>query len=104
MNMNRNGHGNITHFKRQTVKWGEKLPYAGYDRFWPSINLLTFRGKVEGKVKAIPLNTWTGPFHFQEVEVTGFQDNRHMKVFRLSALRTGRVGGNYYFHIMIPKC
>ena len=30
------------------------------------------------------------PRGFQEVEVPRFQDNRHMKVARLSALRTGR--------------
>ena len=28
---------------------------------------------------------------FQEVEIPRFQDNRHMKVVRLSALRTGRL-------------
>ena len=28
---------------------------------------------------------------FQEVEAPRFQDNRHMKVFRLSALSTGRL-------------
>jgi len=31
------------------------------------------------------------PWGFQEVEVPGFQDSRHMKVVRLSALRTGRL-------------
>jgi hypothetical protein len=31
------------------------------------------------------------PWEFQEVEVLIFQDNRHMKVVRLSALRTGRL-------------
>jgi hypothetical protein len=39
------------------------------------------------KGKAIPLQTWTG----QEVEAPRFQDSRHMKVLRLSALRTGRL-------------
>jgi hypothetical protein len=42
---------------------------------------------VKGKGKAIPLQAWTGP----EVEATRFQDNRHMKVVRLSALRTGHL-------------
>ena len=28
---------------------------------------------------------------FQEDKVPSFQDNRHMKVVRLSALRTGRI-------------
>jgi hypothetical protein len=37
--------------------------------------------------KAIPLQTlW-----FQEVEAPRFLDNRHIKVARLSALRTGRL-------------
>ena len=39
--------------------------------------------------KAIPLQAWTRPWGFQEVEAPRFQDNRHMKVVRLSALRTG---------------
>jgi hypothetical protein len=31
------------------------------------------------------------PLGFQEVEAPEFLDNRHMKVVRLSALRTGRL-------------
>jgi hypothetical protein len=31
------------------------------------------------------------PWGFQQVEDPRFQDNRHMKVVRLSALRTGRL-------------
>ena len=31
------------------------------------------------------------PWGFQDVEAPKFQDNRHMKVIRLSALRTGRL-------------
>jgi hypothetical protein len=31
------------------------------------------------------------PLGFQEVEATRFVDSRHMKVVRLSALRTGRL-------------
>jgi len=38
---------------------------------------------VRGKGKAVPLQAWTGP------EGSRFQDNQHMKVVRLSALRTG---------------
>jgi len=34
------------------------------------------------------------PRGFQEVEASKFQDNRHMKVVKLSALRTSRL----YFH------
>jgi len=32
------------------------------------------------KGKAMPLQAWTDPEGFQEVEVTRFQDNWHMKV------------------------
>jgi hypothetical protein len=42
------------------------------------------------KGKAFPLQAWTGPWGFQEFEAPEFLDNRHMKVVRLSALRTGR--------------
>jgi hypothetical protein len=44
---------------------------------------------VSGKKgKAIPLQAWRG---FQETEAPRFHDNRHMKVVRLSALRTSRL-------------
>jgi len=43
------------------------------------------------KGKAIPLHAWERPSRFQEVEAPRFQDNRHMKVIRLSALRTSRL-------------
>jgi hypothetical protein len=49
---------------------------------------------VKKKGKAVPLQAWTGPqgsLGFQEVEAPRFLDSRHMKVVRLSALRTGRV-------------
>ena len=39
----------------------------------------------------IPLRAWTGPEVSRGVEVPRFQDSRHMKVVRLSALRTGRL-------------
>jgi hypothetical protein len=41
--------------------------------------------------KAIPLQAWTGPDGSKGAEAPKFQDNRHMKVVRLSALRTGRL-------------
>jgi hypothetical protein len=43
------------------------------------------------KGKAFPLQAWTGPWGFQELEAPEFLDSRHMKVVRLSALRTGRL-------------
>jgi len=38
-----------------------------------------------------PITGLDSPWGFQEVEAPRFQDNRHMKVVRLSALRTGRL-------------
>ena len=43
------------------------------------------------KGKAIALHAWTGPEASRRLEAPRFLDNRHMKVVRLSALRTGRL-------------
>jgi hypothetical protein len=75
----------------------------GYDHFWPGISSPTCTKKVKRKGKAIPLSLWTGALGFQKVEAPRFQDSRHMKVVSVSALRTGPVGGIYYFNIMTPK-
>jgi len=45
----------------------------------------------EYKGKAIPITDLDRPLGFQLVEGPIFQDNRHMRVARLSALRTGRL-------------
>jgi len=42
------------------------------------------------KGKEIPVQACYRPRGFQEVEASRFRDSRHMKVVRLSALRTGR--------------
>src|SRR5215470_10409421 len=48
--------------------------------------------KVKVKVKVKQSRYRPGrPLGFQEVEAPRFLDNRHMKVVRLSALRTGRL-------------
>ena len=44
-----------------------------------------------GKGKALPVTGLYNPWGFQEVEAPRFYDSRHMKVVRLSALRTGRL-------------
>jgi len=45
--------------------------------------------------KAIPLQGWTGP------EAPRFQDNRHVRVVRLSALRTGLLYPQDIFPVLI---
>jgi hypothetical protein len=50
---------------------------------------------VWGECKAIPLQALTGPEGFR------FQDNRHMKVARLSALRTGHLYPQEIFLVLI---
>ena len=40
-----------------------------------------------GKGKAFPLQTWTGPWEFQEVEAPEFLDNRHMQVVSICLVR-----------------
>jgi hypothetical protein len=45
----------------------------------------------KGKGKAIPLQALTGPEGSRRLRLPDFKDNRHMKVARLAALRTGRL-------------
>jgi hypothetical protein len=42
-------------------------------------------------IKRTPITSLDRPWGFQEVEAPRFQDNRHVKVVRLSVLRTGRL-------------
>jgi len=47
---------------------------------------------VQCKGKAIPLQAWTGPEGSRVLKLKDFKTkNQHMKVVRLSALRTGRL-------------
>jgi len=53
------------------------------------------------KGKAIPLQAWTEPWGFQEDEAPRYQDKRHMKFVRLSALRTDRPYPQEIFLVLI---
>jgi len=48
-----------------------------------------------------PITDLEGPWRFQDVEAPRFQDTRHMKVVRLSTLRTGRLYRQDIFLVFI---
>jgi hypothetical protein len=47
--------------------------------------------KPYSNIKSNPITGLDRPWGFQEVEAPRFQDNRHLMVLRLSAIRAGRV-------------
>jgi hypothetical protein len=52
---------------------------------------LKMAGFAEACCESNPITGLERPIEFQEAEAPRFQDNRHMNVVRLSALRTGRL-------------
>jgi hypothetical protein len=56
---------------------------------------------VKKKGKAIPLQAWTGPQGSRRLRFPEFQENRHMKMVSLSALRTGRLYHQEMFLVFI---
>ena len=56
---------------------------------------------IQAAKKSNPITGLDRPWRFQEVKVPRFQDNRHMKVVRLSALRTGRFHSQGIFLVLI---
>jgi hypothetical protein len=56
--------------------------------------------RLKGKGKAIAVEFWTGPEGSSRLRVPGFPDS-HLKVVRLSALRTGRLYPQEIFLVFI---
>ena len=55
------------------------------------------------KKKAIPVQACYNPTGFQEVGAPRFSDSRHMKVVRLSAIRTGRLQSQEILLVLISE-
>ena len=76
----------LSHFlnspKQHTTKWNNQIHYIS-------------------KRYSNPITGLDRPWGFQEVETPRFQDNRHMKVVRLSVLGTGRLYPQEIFLVLI---
>jgi hypothetical protein len=53
------------------------------------VTLVTVCEHGKGKSRGISIQAWTVPEGSRRLKLPEFQDNRHMKVARLLALRTG---------------
>ena len=58
-------------------------------------------GLIATKGKAIPLQALTGPWGSRRLRLPKSPDNRHMKVVKFSALRTGRLYPQERFLVLI---
>jgi len=65
----------------------------------PYLTLHTPTGKVT--IQSNPTTGLERPWDFQEADDPRFQDNRHIKVVMLSALRTGRLYPQEMFPVLI---
>jgi hypothetical protein len=70
--------------EKETETCSCTLPFAAFQLIGASsCNIIQY--------KAIPVQVWISPEGSKRLRLPGFSDNRHMKVVRLSALRTGRL-------------
>jgi hypothetical protein len=70
------------------VFWGV-LPHCLIDRYQYCSHCVTLNFRVEGESYSNAIRGLDRPRGFQEFEAPRFEDSLHMKVVRLSALRTG---------------